>query len=594
MSKYTMMVRILDRIREDALETPHARRYNPPDTDHEKANQARSRAFIHLYLKVSFGLTDFREREHFVTDGSYDGGIDAYFIDTQDRHIYFIQSKFRTTEANFEGKQLALDEILVMDIERILSGEVVDEQGNRYNGKILGMARAISEISDIARYNYKVVLLANLEVLSQNKLRRLTGGYPVEVFNYDRCYQKLVFPVVSGTYFNASDLTIYIDLSNKGSGSKITYPVQMQHHECDVTVLFAPIKEIARLMGKYKNSILKYNPRSYLDFHAENVNEAIKNTILSTTGNEFALLNNGITVLSDETSINERIGQKNRAQLHVKNPQIINGGQTAYTLSRVYEECVLNGNADVFENKEVLVKIITLDDNQDTEDKLDLIEQISTATNQQTAVTNADRASNDKWQLEIQRIMFDRYGLLYERKLGEFGEGRHNGYVEKEQIVHRNMFIGIYLAANGDFKRKPSGRLFARYVGYADIAREVGKLDRFYWGYLCYKHLVPDFPRSEPSQRQQPVLLAKVYAITESAMPNDLSGAVAIVQATVSRFEARWADFVSTMAQKETKWLRTYTDKATNKSRTFFYEKGWRASSDFQEDVKNHFVRDSG
>jgi hypothetical protein len=119
MSKYTMMVRILDRIREDAFDTPHSRRYNPPDTDYEKVNQARSRAFIHLYLKVSFGITDFLERERFVTDGSYDGGVDAYFIDTHNREIYFIQSKFRTTEANFEGKQLALDELIIMDITRI-------------------------------------------------------------------------------------------------------------------------------------------------------------------------------------------------------------------------------------------------------------------------------------------------------------------------------------------------------------------------------------------------------------------------------------------------------------------------------------------
>jgi hypothetical protein len=150
----------------------------------------------------------------------------------------------------------------------------------------------------------------------------------------------------------------------------------------------------------------------------------------------------------------------------------------------------------------------------------------------------------------------------------------------------------VYLAANGHFIKKPSGRLFARYGGYADIAREMDKLDRFYWGYLCYKYLVGNVPRNEPSNRQHPVLLAKVYAITESAMPKDLSRAAPMVQATVAKFEERWADFVLTMAQKETRWLRTYTDKGTNKTRTMFYEKGWLSSGDFRRDVEEYFVRD--
>ena len=139
MSKYDMLIRILDRIREEAFDTRVSARYNPPDSDHEKINQARSRAFIHLYLKVSFGITTFLERERFITDGPYDGGIDAYYIDAHNRDIYLLQSKFRTTAINFESKRLNLDELLVMDITRITSGEIYDEHGNSYNGKIVGL-----------------------------------------------------------------------------------------------------------------------------------------------------------------------------------------------------------------------------------------------------------------------------------------------------------------------------------------------------------------------------------------------------------------------------------------------------------------------
>src|SRR5690606_4623358 len=129
--------------------------------------------------------------------------------------------------------------------------------------------------------------------------------------NYEDCYEKLVFPVITGTYFNATDLSINIDLSNKNAGSKISYTVLTKKGECEITVLFVPTIELGRVMYKYKNSILKYNPRSYLGHEGKHVNNAIRETVVETKTNEFALFNNGITMLSDETNINEKIGQKN-------------------------------------------------------------------------------------------------------------------------------------------------------------------------------------------------------------------------------------------------------------------------------------------
>src|SRR6267154_1964636 len=98
MTKYETLVNIIDRIRAEAAATKRAATYLPPVTETEAINQARSRAFIHLYLKVSFGLLDFNEREHFITDGSYDGGIDGYFVSRDNKLIYLIQSKFRANE----------------------------------------------------------------------------------------------------------------------------------------------------------------------------------------------------------------------------------------------------------------------------------------------------------------------------------------------------------------------------------------------------------------------------------------------------------------------------------------------------------------
>ena len=83
MIKYNTLINILDKIKNEA---PAAyTRYYPEIKDLEKINQARSRSYIHLFLKVKFGILDFEEREHFITDGSNDGGIDGYYISKEEK-----------------------------------------------------------------------------------------------------------------------------------------------------------------------------------------------------------------------------------------------------------------------------------------------------------------------------------------------------------------------------------------------------------------------------------------------------------------------------------------------------------------------------
>jgi hypothetical protein len=158
----------------------------------------------------------------FVTDGNYDGGIDGYYNDEDTRRICVIQSKFRHTEKNFETKEIEIGELLIMDVDRITGGKGEDAKGNSYNGTIHGLQR-ISEIPDIARYNYHVAILACS--LPPDQLRKLTDGHPATVFNFERSYNELVFPIVYGTYYRAQDVTIHLDLNNKSAGAKTSYSV---------------------------------------------------------------------------------------------------------------------------------------------------------------------------------------------------------------------------------------------------------------------------------------------------------------------------------------------------------------------------------
>ncbi len=489
MSTYSILIKILDKIIDDAPAESTSYRLKSRDID--KLNQVRAKAFIHLFLMASIGLLDFKTRERYITDGTYDGGIDAYYIQKNSKTIYFIQSKFRITETNFQEKHIEVEELLKMDIDRILGGEKTHENGVLYNSKVLEMQKEIKDIPDIGRYRYEVIILANLhKSITPNKLRLLTAGLPSRVFDYKKTYSDLVFPVITGTYYNFSDLNININLTNKSAGAKINYSVETEYGICDITVLFAPLSEVGKLMYEYKNSILKYNPRSYLSLKEGSINGEIRKTIVEKSTNEFALFNNGITILSDETFFNEKIGKKDTAQLSLKNPQIINGGQTAFTLSLIYEDS-LEKNLELrqkLEEKEVLFKIITfgLSSETTTEKRLALIESISDATNKQSQVNSADRSSNNPILIESQKQLFNDFGFLLERKRGEFFDGLRYGYIEKEHLIDRGVFMRIAYACLqlASPTKKENKLLTPERIDL--ILNDKTNFKKYFFGCLCY------------------------------------------------------------------------------------------------------------
>lgn len=492
MSKYNTLIKVLDELRKEAPK--EYKRYYPLDSDLDRMNKARARAYIHLFLKVKFGLLDFKTREEFITDDSHDGGIDGYYIDSENKNIYFIQSKFRTTEQNFEEKNIDFSELISMDLDRITKGENQSSNGIKYNSKVQKLISKIQEIDDYPKYKEKVILLANLKDKYKSKLKPLTI-FPTEVFDFEICYNELVFPVISGTYYNPKELKITINVSNYGGSNRIDYYVDTSIGECNISILFVPTHEIGRILYKFKNSILKFNPRSYLDLASGSVNSKIRESITGIKTNEFALFNNGITMLSDNTYYKDRVGKRNEAAVIIANPQIINGGQTAYTMSRIYEEFKDQDNElKVFEGKEVLLKVITFNDEQNNlsqTDKLKLIEDISKATNNQTAVTEADRRSNEKVQVELQHDIFQEFGYFYERKKGEYGDGLRNKYIDRSLIIDRETFLRVCLSINGNpaQSRRGSARQIFKKETFNEILKNQGLYKRYFFGYSILQEL---------------------------------------------------------------------------------------------------------
>ena len=117
MNKYDTLLNILDNICNTAPD--NFKSYCLQEKSEDEKNQIRSKAFIHLYLLVKFGLEDFKSRHDLITDGIADGGLDAYFIDAETKYIYLFQSKFRTNSQNFENKDISVDELIGLLKEKL-------------------------------------------------------------------------------------------------------------------------------------------------------------------------------------------------------------------------------------------------------------------------------------------------------------------------------------------------------------------------------------------------------------------------------------------------------------------------------------------
>jgi hypothetical protein len=230
----------------------------------------------------------------------------------------------------------------------------------------------------------------------------------------------------------------------------LDYDVKTKQQKANIKLLFVPTREIGRILHTYKNSILTFNPRSFLELDKNPVNQDIAASIKTGDGNEFALFNNGITIISDGTKISSDTAKQATAQVVLRNPQLVNGGQTAYTLGRIYQDCLADNDFSIFKGKEVLLRVITFvgpAKPANVSARNELIGSISKASNSQTKIEESDRHSNDLILMDLQREFFDKYGLYYERKRGEFSDGIHSGYITDDLIVNREKLIKVGLAS---------------------------------------------------------------------------------------------------------------------------------------------------
>jgi hypothetical protein len=545
--KHKLLNSTLDNISESAPAELSIYHPDPENTDAQIHKY--SRAQIHLFLRVRFCLLDFNLVESQITDGTGDGGLDAYHIDEEKKVIYLIQSKYKTTPDGYLNSDVDWREFFKMELDRIVRGEAGSISGSQYSGKIQTFQQKIRNITDIARWNYILIYLGNVpSAITKENLLSISGGVcqDAEVLHGNDLYNYVLIPYLKRDFYNKEDFSFEIYINQERTANRIGYSVDLADGEsAEVQLCFVPTIEIARMMSQYRNSILQYNPRCYVGIRNTGVNADIKDSVSNTDHNEFSLLNNGITIICNEINYNDNTAQRGRASITVSNPQIVNGGQTAFTLAHLYEN---NTDRSIFDNKEVLTKFIIIIGNRD-----DMIEKISDATNNQNPIKPRDKASNDPEMIRLQSELFDQFGVLLERKQGEFFDSIKENLIDKKSVLDSVLLMRLLLVYRGSIARARSASEGILFKDYSFDGIEVGEIHKLIQIYNKVSNLEQQGERDGNRRYQIGIWgnglkygqLAITYAIYQLSISNpDIDVCLSLVQ-------SRWSDFETTIANHE-------------------------------------------
>ncbi len=381
-------------------------------------------AFAWLALEVILSLnTD--EIEDAITDGSYDGGIDAIYINDKEVHIFSFKytDNFENTKKNFPENDL---NNLIVTIESIFE-QSVDK--DLVNSALWEKICEIWELLKSSTLKFKYYICSNKLKPVETARKKFEGAlnkyhfvefYYIEQEDFAAKLLESKYKKVDGNirfidkqYFERSDGPL------KGIVATVA--------ASDLIKLVQDLDDASKI----NESAFNDNVRIY--FKQKNkINEGIYNTALSELNYEFWYLNNGITIVCGECSYQPN---SRTPWVELKNFQIVNGGQTTHALFEAY-----TADKNKIDDVSVLVRICQTRDTS-------ISEKISETTNKQTPVLSRDLHSNDSIQKKLEDE-FKTLGFFYERKKNQYADEPRSERLDSELLGQLSLAYDLDMPAD--------------------------------------------------------------------------------------------------------------------------------------------------
>lgn len=249
--------------------------------------------------------------------------------------------------------------------------------------------------TEILRFKFIILSNAVLSRQVKNVSREEFLERPVElnIWTIERFHQ---------TYSTNSSEIIEIETKDFGcDGIQYLKADIGEEANYDAYLGIVPGEFLANIYCKYGSKLLQGNIRAFLSVRGK-VNKGIRETIIKNPENFFTY-NNGIAVVARTIGFSE---DKSKI-IYLKDPQIINGGQTTASLAnaKIKKEVKDGGMNNLFVPMKLTVLNVDDDMSEEDIDRYNSITKtISQCANSQNAVSEADFFSNHPFHVLLEQL----------------------------------------------------------------------------------------------------------------------------------------------------------------------------------------------
>ena len=394
-------------------------------------NQKARYGFYFYMLEMVTGVSDLVDIEgmisdtefnsHFCEDKSSDEGIDAVYINEEERKILLFSFKYRE---KYNPDQQQRKNELVESIKFL--NDIQSRNFDHTTGKTRDFLESITQkfYDDYYPWSINLFFISNdTKSLDENDANVVNFKKTLDLKFKSICLEDIAKSLMSDHDPINAQLVMDNDALMSYKESKLSSDTSyiLRLSLTDLIRITCDDENFRNKVENYEKEELANSIIAY-DVLSENVrgfilkSEYNKNitTTLETEPSKFFMFNNGITIIASDVKVTP-FPSGTKSQVVITDLQVLNGGQTLRTIHNFNEKNKNSGLGNL-QKAEILVRVFKVTD------KL-LMNRIAEFTNSQNAITNRDLKSISSDQIKLEKFLAE-YGIRYIRKNGDVGNDK--------------------------------------------------------------------------------------------------------------------------------------------------------------------------
>lgn len=380
-------------------------------------------------------------------EGPGDLCLDGYFYDADVETLYLYQAKYTSTKERKAKPGIREAREVALALNALWHDCAEEQAEGSSRGKVAGF------LGEVVENQGSIKLRAitsgkwagfKAEAVLKNVDSKLRNIVEFEALDIDQIEEE-----ASRASEDLSGKEVGFRLFSGTSDAVLIYPEKGVPGLGESRVFLIDGKSIGEAANSYGTKLFDQNVRTFLGKGRVNreIIEALQDKIQR---DRFWYAHNGITLLCDGFSVDRDDDEKGDL-ITIKNPQIVNGCQTASSIGQVIKE----GQTSL-DDFAILTRVIML--KGDSEVKEEVSGYIAFGTNNQSPINEADLRANDPRQKFFEKILnnFDK-PWFYERKRNAWKNLKKNRrsqaarYKGKpERVINRDLYQQAWRSYEGN------------------------------------------------------------------------------------------------------------------------------------------------